>query len=179
MQGVSRRVDILFDMIKAYFACKDTPFQRSAQLFSCFFAFSPSNTVFPTEGRRNIKGGVGKHFLTDGLHFSLLPLLNHGHLPAKSPILLGSCVSFCLFLLLLILYLPSTYPLLNFYLSSIFILPFLHPISTKIAGIFRHDAFIPNLGILRSQFGSVLFPTWESHIPKLGMHAIRGLTIFS
>lgn len=80
---------------------------------------------------------------------------------------------------LLTLYLSSTYPLLNLYLSSTFILLSLHPISTKIAGIFRHDAFIPNLGMLRSQFGSVLFPTWESHIPKLGMHAIRGLTIFS
>ena len=154
-------------------------FSETHNFSDVFFFFWPRNAVFPTEGRRNIKGGVGKHFLTDGLHFSLLPLLNHGHLPAKSPILLGSCVSFCLFLLLLILYLPSTYPLLNLYLSSTFILPFLHPISTKIAGIFRHDAFIPNLGMLRSQFGSVLFPTRESHIPKLGMHAIRGLTIFS
>ena len=154
-------------------------FSETHNFFACFFAFWPSNTVFPTEGRRNIKGGVGKHFLTDGLHFSLLPLLNHGHLSAKSPILLDSCVSFCLFLLLLTLYLSSTYSLLNLYLSSTFILPFLHPISTKIAGIFRHDAFIPNMGMLRSQFGSVLFPTWESHIPKLGMHAIRGLTIFS
>ena len=66
------------------------------------------------------------------------------------------------------LYLPSTFPLLNLYLSSTFILPFLHPISTKIAGIFRHDAFIPNLGMLRSQFGNVLFPTWESNIPQVG-----------
>ena len=154
-------------------------FSETHNFFACFFRLSPSNTVFPTEGRRNIKGGEGKHFLPDGLHFSLLPLLNHGHLPAKSPILLGSCVNFCLFLLLLILYSPSTYPLLNLYLSSTFILPFLHPISTKKAGIFRHDAFIPNLGMLRSQFGNISFPTWESHIPNLGMHPIRGLKIFS
>ena len=37
MQGVSRRVGMLFDMIKACFACKDTPFQRNAQLFYFFF----------------------------------------------------------------------------------------------------------------------------------------------
>ena len=37
MLGFSKRVGMLFDMIKAYFACKDTAFQRDTQLFHLFF----------------------------------------------------------------------------------------------------------------------------------------------
>ena len=37
MQGVSRRVAMLFVMIIVYFDRKDTPFQRIAQLFHLFF----------------------------------------------------------------------------------------------------------------------------------------------
>jgi len=58
------------------------------------------------------------HFRTDELLFLLLPLLNHGHLPAKLPILLGSCACLFSFLLLLNLYYSSTYPLPILYLSS-------------------------------------------------------------
>ena len=55
MQSVSKRMDILFDMIKAYFACKDTPFQRTAQLFHLFSCLLTEKNSILTEGREDKK----------------------------------------------------------------------------------------------------------------------------
>ena len=55
MQGVSLRVVMLFVMIKAYFACKDTAFQRDTQLFSVFFRLLTEEHCFQTEGRKDRK----------------------------------------------------------------------------------------------------------------------------
>ena len=58
MQGVSRRVAMLFDMIIVYFDRKDTAFQRNAQLFHLFFRLLTGERCFPAEGQTGKKGGM-------------------------------------------------------------------------------------------------------------------------
>ena len=56
MQGVSRRVAMLFVMIIVYFDRKDTPFQRIAQLFRLFFRLLTEEHRFPDRRAEGQKG---------------------------------------------------------------------------------------------------------------------------
>lgn len=62
MQGVSRRVAMLFDMIIVYFDRKDTPFQRNAQLFRMFFRLLTEEHCFSDRRAEGHKRGSGQAF---------------------------------------------------------------------------------------------------------------------
>ena len=134
MQGVSRRVGMLFDMIIVYFDRKDTPFQRNAQLFHLFFLLLTEQHRFSDRRTEEHKRGSGQAFPYRWITFFTSTSTKSWLFACKVAYFTGFLRKFLfvssstypllnLYLFstysLLTLYLPSTYPLPSFYLSSI------------------------------------------------------------
>ena len=113
--------------------------------------------------------------------FLILSLPNKHKFLSNTLILLGFCEYFLQFYPLLILYLSSTKPLLNLYSFSTNRLLQKHVLCCNKRSLLRNKGslfcnktslgalLIPNVGILYSQRGNILFPTWEYHALNMGI----------